>query len=74
MAALHITVDCADGLIDVPRRIAVTHASPGEAVEITAETWRSGVLWRARAVFLADAQGAVDLTRDAPQSGSYAGV
>lgn len=74
MPALQVTVDEADGLIDLPRRIAVRHAAPGEAVEITAETLRSGVLWRASAVFLADADGTVDLSRDAPQSGSYAGA
>lgn len=74
MAQLSITIDQADALIDVARHIRIEGAQPGEAVEISAETPRSGVLWRAQARFIADAQGAVDLNRDAPVSGSYAGV
>ena len=74
MAQLSITVDQADALIDVARHIRIEGAQPGEAVEIRAETPRSGVLWRAQARFIADAQGTVDLNRDAPVSGSYAVV
>ena len=74
MPALQVTIDEADGLIDLSRRITVRNAVPGETVEISTETSRSGVPWRASAVFQADAEGQVDLTRDAPQSGSYAGV
>ena len=74
MAQLSITMDQADALIDVARHIRIEGAQPGEAVEIRAETLRSGVLWRAQARFVADAQGTVDLNRDAPVSGSYAGV
>ncbi|GAB2812152.1 acyl-CoA thioester hydrolase/BAAT C-terminal domain-containing protein [Comamonas piscis] len=74
MAQLSITIDQADALIDVARHIRIEGAQPGEAVEISAETPRSGVLWRAQARFIADAQGAVDLNRNAPVSGSYTGV
>src|SRR5690606_8322845 len=30
-----------------------------------------GTIWRAEAVYMTEAQGAVDLTQQAPQSGSY---
>lgn len=64
-----------DALIDVPRRIAVTGLAPGETVDIEARTVRGpGIAWRASARFVADAQGTVDLTRDAPVAGSYEGV
>ncbi|WP_258550423.1 acyl-CoA thioesterase/BAAT N-terminal domain-containing protein, partial [Klebsiella pneumoniae] len=32
------------------------------------------MLWHSRAAFVADAQGTVDLTRDAPVSGDYTGI
>ena len=61
-----------DALIDVPRRIAVNGLAPGEQVEIASCTVRgAGVPWRASARFATDAQGTVDLQRDAPLSGSY---
>ncbi|CAN5310774.1 acyl-CoA thioester hydrolase/BAAT C-terminal domain-containing protein [soil metagenome] len=68
----------ADALIDVPRRIAVDGLAPGEDIEIASCTLRGpGVPWRASARFVANAQGTVDLTRDAPVDGSassYDGV
>jgi dienelactone hydrolase len=64
-----------DALIDVPRRIAVSGLAPGEEVTLASHTLRGpGVAWRSAATFRADAQGTVDLGRDAPLSGSYAGV
>ncbi len=64
-----------DALIDVPRRIAVEGLAPGEQIEIASMTLRgAGVPWRAAARFVADAQGTVDLQRDAPIAGSYDGV
>lgn len=64
-----------DALIDVPRRIAVEGLAPGEQIEIASITLRgAGVPWRASARFAADAQGTVDLQRDAPLSGSYDGL
>lgn len=71
-----LTITPADALIDVPRRIVVTGLDPGEEVGIDSSTLRGpGVLWRASARFRADAQGVVDLQRDAPLAGgSYAGV
>jgi len=61
-------------LIDVPRRIALAGLPAGAEVVIAAETPRDGHLWRAEAVFKAGADGSVDLERDAPLRGDYAGV
>ncbi|SDP53606.1 Acyl-CoA thioester hydrolase/BAAT N-terminal region [Rhodoferax sp. OV413] len=73
MAALSISP--ADALIDVPRRIAVQGLVAGEEILVSSRTLRGpGVAWLAEARFRADADGTVDLARDAPLSGSYAGV
>ena len=61
-------------LIDVPRRITLTGLPAGAEVTIAAETPRDGHLWRAQAVFEAGADGSIDLERDAPFRGDYAGV
>lgn len=64
-----------DGLIDEPRRIAVSGLAPDELVAVSARTLRSrGVFWDSQATYMADAQGVVDLTRDAPVGGDYAEV
>lgn len=64
-ASLWITP--ADALIDVPRRIAVTGLQPGEQVTLRTRTLRGpGVVWRSAAVFRANAEGRIDLERDAP--------
>lgn len=70
-----LTVTPADGQIDEPRRITVTGLAPDELVAISARTLRSrGVVWDSQATFMADADGVVDLTRDAPVGGDYAEV
>ncbi|CAG2150015.1 acyl-CoA thioester hydrolase/BAAT C-terminal domain-containing protein [Ralstonia mannitolilytica] len=75
MGTFALSVTPADDLIDVSRQIVVTGLAPGAQVGIVAQTARgNGVLWHARAAFVADAQGAVDLTRDAPVSGDYTGI
>ncbi|WP_343620674.1 CMD domain protein [Ralstonia sp.] len=75
MGTLALSVTPADDLIDVSRGIVVTGLVPGAQVGIVAQTRRgNGVLWHSRAAFVADAQGTVDLTRDAPVSGDYTGV
>lgn len=75
MGTFALSVTPADDLIDVSRQIVVTGLAPGAQVGIVAQTARgNGVLWHARAAFVADAQGTVDLTRDAPVSGDYTGV
>jgi len=62
MSTLNITVSPADDLIDVPRRIVVTGAQPGELVQVASRTVRAGTVWRSSARFVADAAGHVDLT------------
>ncbi len=74
MAGLSLSIEPADALIDVPRRIVVRGAQPGAEVSLQTATSRAGVTWRAQASFVADAQGSVDTTRDAPIRGSYEGV
>lgn len=62
-------------LIDVPRRIALRGLQPGQRVTLQSRTVRGPqVEWTSATTFLADADGAVDLTRDAPVEGSYSGV
>src|SRR5690606_20471478 len=62
-------------LIDVPRRIALRGLQPGQRVTLQSRTVRGPqVEWTSGATFLADADGCVDLTRDAPVEGSYSGV
>lgn len=72
--AVALTAEPAIDLIDVPRRIALAGLMAGTEVTLTAETLRGDRLWRAEAVFVAAADGTVDLTRDAPLRGDYAGV
>ena len=70
---LHATP--ADALIDQPRRIAADGLAPGEEVLLTSRTLRGpGIAWTAQVRLRADAQGTVDLERDAPLAGSYEGV
>lgn len=71
---LALIVTPADALIDQARRITVSGAAPGATVVIETRTPRSDHLWFSRAVFRADDAGRVDLTRDAPLGGDYAGV
>jgi len=62
-------------LIDVPRRIALHGLAAGQPVTLQTRTLRGPqVEWSSEARFIADAEGCVDLTRDAPVSGSYSGV
>ncbi|WP_087691640.1 acyl-CoA thioester hydrolase/BAAT C-terminal domain-containing protein [Pandoraea sp. PE-S2R-1] len=74
-SSLILTATPADALIDVPRHLVVRGAAPGARVTLTAHTARAGgVVWHAEATFEADAEGCVDVARDAPVAGSYQGV
>ena len=64
----------ADDLIDVARQIRVDGLAPGQSVEIATRTLRDGIAWTSSAHYRADAAGSVDLSRDAPASGSYQDV
>ena len=73
MAQLRVTP--ADALIDVPRHIVASGLAPDEVVTLSTRAVRGpGVAWASAARFRADAHGVVDLQRDAPLDGSYAGV
>src|SRR5690606_14933979 len=64
----------ADDLIDVARLIRVDGLAPGQSVEIATRTLRDGIAWTSSAHYRADAAGSIDLSRDAPASGSYQDV
>ena len=74
MSTLNITVSPVDDLIDVPRRIVVTGAQPGELVQVASRTVRAGAVWRSSARFVADAAGHVDLTLAPAVEGDYQGI
>lgn len=75
VSAPAFSIDPVDGLIDEPRRIVVSGLVPDELVAISAHTQRAGgAVWMSQATFMADAQGVVDLSRDAPVGGDYAEV
>lgn len=74
MDTLKLTVSPADDLIDVPRRIVVTGATPGAPVQVTADTLRAGVPWHSSAQFIADAAGHVDLSLAPAVAGDYSGI
>ncbi len=70
-----LSITPADGLIDEPRIIRVERLTPGESITIVAETQRAGnTRWHSQAVFVADREGVVDASLQAPVSGSYQGV
>lgn len=72
---LSLTVTPEAGLLDTPREIRVSGLQPYGIVAISARTLRAnGVSWMSQASFMADAEGVVDLTRDAPVGGDYAEV
>ena len=72
-AKLYISPEAA--LIDVSREIKVTGLLPAQKVLIETETVRANnVTWRSLAEFEADMNGNVDLGKQAPISGSYAGI
>lgn len=74
MSTLSIAATPADDLIDVPRRIVVRGAQPGEVVQVSSSTLRNGAGWRSRAAFVADANGEVDLSLAPAIDGDYIGI
>lgn len=62
-------------LIDEPRTIAIA-GFPAHARIVLTLTSRhaDGSVWRSQNVYVADAQGAVDVSTQAPESGGYEGV
>ncbi|MEW6059164.1 MAG: acyl-CoA thioesterase/BAAT N-terminal domain-containing protein [Actinomycetota bacterium] len=69
---VQIEVDQPTALLDTPIHIRVTGLDPGERVRIDAQTHDAeGNAWESGGSFVADSDGEVDLSRDAPSSGSY---
>ncbi|AXC51319.1 palmitoyl-CoA hydrolase [Paracoccus suum] len=69
-----LSVTPQSALIDVPRSIILRGVPAGAEIEITSETQRGDRMWRASARYWADDAGTLDLSRDAPLSGSYQAV
>ncbi|HVE93086.1 MAG TPA: acyl-CoA thioesterase/bile acid-CoA:amino acid N-acyltransferase family protein [Actinomycetota bacterium] len=62
-------------LHDAPLGYRVSGLTPGEYLWVTAQvTERPDRQWASHASFVADADGTVDVARDAPKVGSYEGV
>ncbi|MEV2238760.1 acyl-CoA thioesterase/bile acid-CoA:amino acid N-acyltransferase family protein [Micromonospora sp. NPDC049891] len=72
---LRLDVAPAVALADEPLRLRVSGLAARERVVVNAEALdHAGRLWRAEATFVADTNGVVDVSRDAPVDGSYSGV
>ncbi|HEX7907372.1 MAG TPA: acyl-CoA thioester hydrolase/BAAT C-terminal domain-containing protein [Paraburkholderia sp.] len=72
---IDITATPADALIDVARRITVTGAQPEALLTLRTRTVRgAGSVWTSHAVFRSNERGVIDLERDAPLAGDYAGL
>lgn len=70
-----LSITPASGLLDEPRHIRVTGLAAGQTVTLSTRTRRgNGVDWVSQACFVADAQGILDLQRDAAVAGDYQGV
>lgn len=61
-------------LVDEMLQIRVLGLRAGERLNLKLWSCFSDVVWRSEAVFLADPYGVVDLSTQAPVSGSYTGV
>jgi dienelactone hydrolase len=60
--------------VDERVRLNVYGLSPGQRITVIAEQHRFGFPLRSTAVFLVNRAGALDLSKDAPVEGDYAGV
>jgi dienelactone hydrolase len=70
-----MTVTPAAGLIDEPLHIQLSGVPPDAEVTVRAHLLNQrGVPWSSHATFIEGACGSVDLTTDAPVSGTYSGV
>lgn len=73
--AQRLVVEPADALVDEPVHIQVTGLDPEQVVVLRAATEdMDGRTWSARASFVANGSGVVDVARDPAISGSYYGV
>ncbi len=70
-----LSITPADALIDEPRVIRVEGLVPGQRISIQTQTERAGGrVWRSQAEFKANDEGVVDISSQAPLTGSYEGV
>lgn len=70
-----IVVDQPDALIDQPIAIALRGFTLRQPVKVTAtQTYADAVRWQSNATLVSDDDGQVDVTRQAPVSGTYEGV
>ena len=70
-----MTVTPAVGLVDEPLQIVVRRLPPDARITVRAHVLDPrGAPWSSHAVYRADADGSVDLTRQAPNAGAYTGV
>lgn len=70
-----LTIEPIDDLIDVSRQIRISGLVSGQQVQLRTSTYRGQQqLWQSQAIFQADANGTIDLSTQAPLSGSYEGV
>ncbi|MGC1521170.1 MAG: acyl-CoA thioesterase/bile acid-CoA:amino acid N-acyltransferase family protein, partial [Steroidobacteraceae bacterium] len=70
-----LSVTPASGPMDAPIHVAIRHLLPGSRVKLTAQRPDvHGRSWTAVGVYLADANGSVDLDTDPSLGGSYEGV
>lgn len=75
MTQINITVTPYDDLIDVSRTIRIIHLEPNQVITVHAKTLRSnGIVWQSHAEFVADGNSIVDLSQQAPLSGTYSGI
>ena len=73
--ASRIKIEPIRALMDVPLSIELSGFSANGPVTLAAtQAYQSGSRWRSQATFLADANGDVDVGRQAPISGDYKGV
>jgi dienelactone hydrolase len=71
--AIHVDPEVA--LIDVPRQVRLRGFAASGTVTVSARLRQlDRTSWRSESVFVADAQGEIDLGRDQPVSGSWQGV
>jgi dienelactone hydrolase len=73
--AAAITVQCSpvEGLLNDVVAIRISGLAPGSQVTVLADTVLAGT-WRARATFVVDRTGTINLDRQAPIEGTYQGV
>ena len=70
-----IEVDHPTALIDLPITIKLRDFAPRHSVTLTAtQTFPNSSRWQGRATFSSDSDGCVDVSRQAPVSGTYDGV